>query len=109
MHVCEHLNKLRSDSVGSSTDRSSVGLELSVHLDTWVVDLGDRGQVLVLCLLIHVCNEFLLLSSQRKQLAFLRRSEAFEFCSSLVNFLGEDWQNWIVDVLHFTSANSDQG
>ena len=109
MHVCEHLNKLRQDSVGSSTDRRSVGLELRVHLDTWVVDLGDRGKVLVLCLLIHVCDEFFLLSSQRKQLAFLRRSEALEFCSSLVDFLGENWQNWIVDVLHFTGADSDQG
>ena len=108
MHVCEHLNKLRQDSVGSSTDRRSVGLELRVHLDTWVVDLGDRGKVLVLCLLIHVCDEFFLLSSQRKQLAFLRRSEALEFCSSLVDFLGENWQNWIVDVLHFTGADSDQ-
>lgn len=93
---------------GYTCDWNSVGFELGVHLHTWVAHMWKLVQVLLLWFLVHVCNDSLLVCWEGKQLAFVCCTQIGKFCGALINFLCQNWQNRVVNVLHFACSDSDK-
>jgi len=92
----------------SACDGVRVSLELGVHLHTWVADVGELMQVLLLCFLVHVCDDSLLVCRERKQLALICCTQVGKFCCALIDFLRQNWQDRVIDVFHFACSDSDK-
>ena len=80
-----------------------------VRLDTWVVNVGHSAKVVDLGLAIHISNHSLLLLTEGKKLAFFLGRETLEVSDSGLHLLLEEWEKWVVFVLHETVLDASEG